>query len=107
MRAQQLGVVARAVVQHIEKQIDRCYAVKEGQPSLFKPTKLGEALVTGYAHMDMKNMWRPVLRSVMERNIAAVARGQMEKAAFLQGALSACEQVRARVSPVCSKCSAR
>ena len=41
------------------------YAVREG--TTFRPTPLGESLVTAYALMGMDNMWRPALRSVMEQ----------------------------------------
>ncbi len=87
------------VAEHIQKQIDRGYAIKDGQVCmtgvcvvaydkshqmwlttitqlLFEPTPLGEALVAAYCAMQLENLWKPDLRGVIERNITAIARRQ-------------------------------
>lgn len=46
----------------------------------FAPTALGEALVGGYRAMGLENLWLPDLRSKIEANITAVARGTRTKA---------------------------
>ncbi len=46
----------------------------------FAPTALGEALVGGYRAMGLENLWLPDLRSKIEANITAVARGVRGKA---------------------------
>jgi DNA topoisomerase-3 len=55
------------MAQHIKKQTERRYALKEG--TTFRPTALGEALVMAYVHMGMDNMWKPMLRSAMEKQV--------------------------------------
>jgi DNA topoisomerase-3 len=50
------------VADHIQKQLDRGYAVKD-QAGLFSPTPLGEALVASYHRMGLSNLWQPNLRS--------------------------------------------
>lgn len=45
----------------------------------FAPTALGEALVGGYRAMGLQNLWLPDLRSKIEANIDAVARGTRNK----------------------------
>lgn len=66
------------VAEHIQKQLDRGYAEKDGS-LCFWPTRLGEALISGYRKMGLDNLWTPTLRGVIEQNIAAIARGQVTK----------------------------
>ncbi|KAK3289391.1 DNA topoisomerase 3-alpha, partial [Cymbomonas tetramitiformis] len=54
------------MAQHIETMTKRNYATKT-EANLFKPTKLGEALLSAYVEMGMVNMWKPVLRAAMEQ----------------------------------------
>jgi DNA topoisomerase-3 len=49
------------VADHIQKQLDRGYAVKDAA-QLFAPTPLGEALVASYHKMGLSNLWQPTLR---------------------------------------------
>lgn len=49
------------VAQHIQNQLDRQYATKDGS-LLFWPTPLGEGLVSGYKRMGLQNLWLPDLR---------------------------------------------
>ena len=46
---------------HIQKQLDRGYALKDNA-QLFFPTTLGEALVASYHKMGLSNLWQPSLR---------------------------------------------
>ena len=50
------------VADHIQKQLDRGYAVKDAS-ALFAPSPLGEALIAGYHKMGLSNLWQPNLRS--------------------------------------------
>ena len=50
------------VADHIQKQLDRGYAVKDAS-ALFSPSPLGEALIAGYHKMGLSNLWQPNLRS--------------------------------------------
>ena len=49
------------VAEHIQKQLDRGYATKDGSMT-FWPTALGEALVGAYRKMGLENLWLPNLR---------------------------------------------
>ena len=49
------------VADHIQKQLDRGYAAKDGH-ALFSPSPLGEALIAGYHKMGLSNLWQPDLR---------------------------------------------
>ena len=49
------------VAEHIQKQLDRGYATKDGNMT-FWPTSLGEALVGAYRKMGLENLWLPNLR---------------------------------------------
>ena len=49
------------VAEHIQKQLDRRYATKDGNLT-FSPTSLGEGLVSGYRKMGLQNLWLPDLR---------------------------------------------
>jgi DNA topoisomerase IA len=61
------------------------YALRDGVT--FSPTALGESLVTGFALMEMDNMWRPDLRRVMEHSMVQVSRGLMDKDLFVRTAI--------------------
>ncbi len=63
----------------------RGYAEKDAG-MCFWPTKLGEALISGYRAMRLDNLWRPELRGRIENQIRDVAMGHVAK-----------EQVRAGV----------
>lgn len=49
------------VAQHIQNQLDRGYATKDGNLA-FWPTSLGEAMVGAYRKMGLENLWLPNLR---------------------------------------------
>ncbi len=55
------------VADHIQKQLDRGYAVKDAS-ALFSPSPLGEALIAGYHKMGLSNLWQPNLRCGHEQN---------------------------------------
>lgn len=59
------------VAEHIQKQLDRQYATKDGN-LLFWPTPLGEGLVSGYKKMGLQNLWLPDLRSDIEKSISGL-----------------------------------
>eukprot|EP00963_Diacronema_lutheri_P006233 scaffold529_cov322-Pavlova_lutheri.AAC.5 len=71
------------MAQHIQKQLERGYAVKTESSQSLMPTELGEALVTAYNEMGMEGLWRPTVRSIMEQEVRAVAMGNKTKAAVL------------------------
>ncbi|DBA87673.1 TPA: hypothetical protein ACH3X1_004680 [Trebouxia sp. C0004] len=74
------------VAEHIQKQLDRGYATKDGNLT-FWPTSLGEALVGAYRKMGLENLWLPNLRGKIEANITAVAHGARSKESVLQEAV--------------------
>ena len=55
------------VADHIQKQLDRGYAVKDAS-ALFSPSPLGEAPIAGYHKMGLSNLWQPNLRCGREQN---------------------------------------
>ncbi|KAI7839931.1 hypothetical protein COHA_006325 [Chlorella ohadii] len=77
------------VADHIQKQLERGYAVKDEASMQFSPTPLGEALISAYRKMGLANLWLPTLRGVIERNITAVAAGQRTKESVLTEAVDA------------------
>ncbi|KAL6551905.1 DNA topoisomerase 3-alpha [Orobanche gracilis] len=70
---------------HIKKLLDRFYATKDSSMH-FSPTKLGEALVMGYDDMGYE-LWKPDLRSSMERDMKAVSLGTKRKADVVETCL--------------------
>ncbi|EFJ13984.1 hypothetical protein SELMODRAFT_121488 [Selaginella moellendorffii] len=70
---------------HIKKLLDRRYATKDAQ-TRFCPTNLGEALVMGYDTMGYE-LWKPHLRSIMERDMKAVGDGIKVKENVLETCL--------------------
>nr|XP_043611083.1 DNA topoisomerase 3-alpha [Erigeron canadensis] len=73
---------------HIKKLTDRFYATKEALH--FKPTNLGEALVMGYDDMRLTHeLWKPELRSMMEKYMKDVGGRKMRK----DDALASCLQI--------------
>ena len=70
-------------------QLERGYASKDDASMTFGPTPLGESLISAYRRMGLSNLWRPELRGVIERNIAAVAAGQRTKDSVLAEAVAA------------------
>ncbi|KFM25533.1 DNA topoisomerase 3-alpha [Auxenochlorella protothecoides] len=82
-KMEQHGIGTDATVaDHIQKQLERGYAVKDeaGQSQTFSPTPLGEALISAYSAMGLTNLWQPQLRGAIEGNILAVAQGARTKA---------------------------
>jgi DNA topoisomerase-3 len=77
------------VADHIAKQLERGYAVKNNTNQTFAPTPLGEALISAYKKMGLENLWMPSLRGIIEKNITAVARGQRSKQEVLAEAIDA------------------
>jgi DNA topoisomerase-3 len=77
------------VADHIAKQLERGYAVKDNGNQTFAPTPLGESLISAYKKMGLENLWMPTLRGIIERNITAVARGQRSKEEVLHEAIEA------------------
>lgn len=77
------------VADHIAKQLERGYAVKDNGTQTFAPTPLGESLISAYKKMGLENLWMPTLRGIIERNITAVARGQRSKEEVLAEAIEA------------------
>lgn len=75
------------VADHIAKQLDRGYAVKDSGNMTFSPTALGESLISSYRKMGLENLWLPTLRGVIEQNIAAVAQGLRTKEQVLSEAV--------------------
>ena len=75
------------VADHIAKQLERGYAVKDTATMTFSPTALGESLISAYRKMGLENLWLPTLRGVIEQNIDAVARGVRSKADVLSEAV--------------------
>ncbi|KAH1245872.1 DNA topoisomerase 3-alpha [Glycine max] len=68
---------------HIKKMLDRSYATKDSS-TRFTPTNLGEALVLGYDDIDMTyKLWKPDLRSEMEKKMDDVKKGDKSKAEVL------------------------
>eukprot|EP00397_Hematodinium_sp_SG-2012_P007781 GEMP01007831.1.p1 GENE.GEMP01007831.1~~GEMP01007831.1.p1 ORF type:complete len:880 (+),score=215.84 GEMP01007831.1:91-2730(+) len=79
------------MAEHINTIQKRSYAVV--QDNRFMPTTLGVALVEGYQlfgqqHESKLDLSKPMLRAEMERDMTLIARGQKQKAAFLQDILS-------------------
>ena len=77
------------VADHIAKQLDRGYAVKDEASLTFAPTALGESLISAYRKMGLGNLWVPTLRGIIEQNITAVARGLRSKEEVLAEAVEA------------------
>ena len=77
------------VADHIAKQLERGYAVKDNATMAFAPTHLGEALISAYRKMGLENLWLPTLRGIIEGNIDSVARGRRTKEEVLQEAIQA------------------
>ena len=75
------------VADHIAKQLERGYAVKDSASMTFSPTALGESLISAYRKMGLENLWLPTLRGVIEQNIDAVARGVRTKDQVLSEAV--------------------
>jgi len=77
------------VADHIAKQLERGYALKDQASMTFSPTPLGEALISAYRKMGLENLWLPTLRGIIERNIDSVARGRRTKEEVLTEAVVA------------------
>lgn len=77
------------VADHIAKQLERGYAIKDEATHTFAPTPLGEALISAYRKMGLENLWLPNLRGNIEQNIAAVALGIKRKDEVLSEAIRA------------------
>ncbi|KAL6766703.1 hypothetical protein ACKKBG_A37025 [Auxenochlorella protothecoides x Auxenochlorella symbiontica] len=91
-KMEQHGIGTDATVaDHIQKQLERGYAVKDeaGQSQTFSPTPLGEALISAYSAMGLTNLWQPQLRGAIEGNILAVAQGARTKESVLAEAILA------------------
>jgi hypothetical protein len=63
--------------EHIQKQLERGYAVKDAASLTFAPTPLGESLISGYRRMGLDNLWKPDLRGRIEQGISRIAAGQV------------------------------
>uniref|UniRef100_A0A0R0JHI3 DNA topoisomerase n=1 Tax=Glycine max TaxID=3847 RepID=A0A0R0JHI3_SOYBN len=86
---------------HIKKMLDRSYATKDSS-TRFTPTNLGEALVLGYDDIDMTyKLWKPDLRSEMEKKMDDVKKGDKSKAEVLVTILQKMEACFLEVSMAC------
>jgi hypothetical protein len=63
--------------EHIQKQLERGYAVKDDVSQTFAPTPLGESLISSYRRMGLDNLWKPDLRGRIEQGISRIAAGQV------------------------------
>ncbi|GAX84927.1 hypothetical protein CEUSTIGMA_g12348.t1 [Chlamydomonas eustigma] len=87
-KMEQYGIGTDATIaEHIQKQLERGYAVKDEGSMTFWPTHLGEALIGGYRQMGLDGLWLPQLRGKIERAIADVAAGRATKDQVLESAI--------------------
>jgi hypothetical protein len=107
--------------EHIQKQLERGYAVKDAASLTFAPTPLGESLISGYRRMGLDNLWKPDLRGRIEQGISRIAAGQVGQcsqvcrctqaaAAFtrvIAGSVSRDRQMDMHTNLACSTCSIR
>lgn len=66
------------VAEHIQKQLDRGYAIKNPQLQ-FSATALGEGLILSYCNMGLDGLWKPDLRGKIERAIRDISSRQKTK----------------------------
>lgn len=71
----------------------RCSYADKDENMRFRPTSLGEALVSAYQKMNLEGLWRPNLRGRIEQGISSVAIGQQPKHTVLQEACQLFRQV--------------
>ncbi|KAF9599783.1 hypothetical protein IFM89_001729 [Coptis chinensis] len=84
MRMDKEGIGTDATMHdHIKKLLDRSYATKDVN-TRFSPKNLGEALVMAYDDMGHEGLWKPELRSLMERDIKEVSEGRKLKSVALE-----------------------
>eukprot|EP00210_Caulerpa_lentillifera_P003680 g3513.t1 len=76
------------VAEHIQKQLDRGYAIKNAQLQ-FSATALGEGLILSYCNMGLDGLWKPNLRGKIEQAIKDISTGQKNKQQVLEIAVSA------------------
>lgn len=81
--------------EHIKTIQDRGYAQKQ-KNGAFEPTKLGIALVSAYKEMGI-DLWKPDLRAKMEKDMTAIAKGELSKANFLNETLNELENIYLQV----------
>lgn len=72
-----LLLLVRCPSEHIQKQLERGYAVKDEVSQTFAPTALGESLISSYRRMGLDNLWKPDLRGRIEQGISRIAAGQV------------------------------
>jgi hypothetical protein len=72
-----LHIHACPPAEHIQKQLERGYAVKDAASQAFAPTPLGESLISAYRRMGLDNLWKPDLRGRIEQGISRIAAGQV------------------------------
>jgi DNA topoisomerase IA len=80
--------------EHIQKQLERGYAVKDVASQAFDPTALGESLISSYRRMGLDNLWKPDLRGRIEQGISRIAAGQVGGVAMVHRLLLRCQVLR-------------